>query len=102
VRPFMELLPGFAAQVFDRGPDGLAILLSSIGAGAMISGLWIAQRGRTSGLTLIVTLGMLTSGLSLMLFTVSGHIWVAAFFLVLAFLGLCGPAIFAWVTKLRD
>jgi MFS family permease len=83
VRPFMELLPGFAAQVFDRGPEGLAILLSSIGAGAMISGLWIAQRGRTAGLTFIVTFGVLTSGLSLMLFTVSGHIWLAAFFLVL-------------------
>jgi MFS family permease len=45
-RPFVELLPGFAAQVFDRGASGLAILSSSIGLGAIAGGLWLAQRGR--------------------------------------------------------
>ena len=34
IRPVMELAPAFSAQVFGRGPDGYAILLSSIGAGA--------------------------------------------------------------------
>jgi predicted MFS family arabinose efflux permease len=82
IRPFMDLLPGFAAQVFGRGPDGLAILMSSIGFGGTISGLWLAQRGRTQGLTGLVTLSLLISAVSLALFTVTGFIWLAACFLV--------------------
>jgi predicted MFS family arabinose efflux permease len=82
IRPFMELLPGFAAQVFGRGPDGLAILMSSIGFGGLIAGLWLAHRGQTGGLTKLVTLSLLISGVSLALFTVTGYIWLAACFLV--------------------
>ena len=43
-RPFVELLPGFAAEVFGRGAPGLAILSSTIGIGAIMGGLWLAQR----------------------------------------------------------
>jgi predicted MFS family arabinose efflux permease len=78
IRPFMELLPGFADQVFGRGPDGLAILMSSIGGGGLISGLWLAHRGSTQGLTRLVTLSLLISGVSLALFTSTGFIWFAA------------------------
>ncbi len=81
IRPFMDLLPGFADQVFGRGPDGLAILMSSIGFGGLVSGLWLAHRGRTSGLTGLVTLSLLISSVSLALFTVIGSIWLAACFL---------------------
>ena len=82
IRPFMELLPGFADQVFGRGPDGLAILMSSIGCGGLISGLWLAHRGRTQGLTGLVTLSLLISGISLALFSVTGLLWLAACFAV--------------------
>ncbi len=81
IRPFMELLPGFAAQVFGRGPDGLAILMSSIGFGGLVSGLWLARRGRTRGLTDMVTLSLLVSGVSLVLFTLTGVIWLGAVFM---------------------
>ena len=84
VRPFMELLPGFADQVFGRGPDGLAILMSSIGFGGLMSGLWLAHRGRTGGLTSLVTLSLLISGVSLALFTLTEFIWLAACFMVSA------------------
>lgn len=82
IRPFIDLLPGVSDQVFDRGPDGLAILLSSIGLGATVSGLWLAQRGRTGGLTALVTASLMVSAVALILFTVAGFIWIAAFFLV--------------------
>ena len=52
IRPVIELMPGFAAQVFDSGSDGFAILMSAIGFGAMVSCLWVGMRGRTEGLTL--------------------------------------------------
>lgn len=77
IRPFIELLPGFSARVFGLGPDGLAILLSSIGIGAMCSCMWLAQRGETAGLTRLVTAGLLISGAALFLFTLTGHIWLA-------------------------
>lgn len=51
VRPFQELLPGYADQIFGRGADGLALLTGAIGAGALVVGLALAGRGRLSGLT---------------------------------------------------
>lgn len=89
IRPVIELMPGFAAQVFHRGPDGLAILMSSLGFGAMVSGLWLAQRGRTAGLTALVTTSLLMQGVGLLLFTVIDvtgldtriGIWIGGFFL---------------------
>lgn len=91
IRPFIDLLPGVSDQVFGRGPDGLAILLSSIGLGATVSGLWLAQRGRTAGLTALVTASLMVSAIALVLFTVAGFIWIAAFFLaVVGFFMLVG------------
>lgn len=78
VRPFMDMLPGFAAQVFGRGPEGLSLLLSSIGAGALCACLWLARRGRTEGLTLHITDSLAISGIALILFTVAPDIWLAA------------------------
>ena len=43
-RPFFELLPGFASDVFGRGASGLAMLGSAVGIGAVAGGLWLAQR----------------------------------------------------------
>ena len=44
VRPVVELLPGFAAAVFASRADGLAVLTSTVGAGAVLGGLWLARR----------------------------------------------------------
>lgn len=43
--PVLELLPGFADAVFERGADGLAWLTSASGIGASMGGLWLAKRG---------------------------------------------------------
>ena len=50
-RPFVELLPGLADAVFNSGADGLAAISSIVGLGAVVSGLWMAQRGTRPGLT---------------------------------------------------
>jgi hypothetical protein len=84
IRPYIELLPAYAAQVFERGPDGLAILLSSIGVGAMSAGLWVAQRGRTGGLTVIVAIGAIGMAGFVLAFTAVDSIWLAGFFLALS------------------
>jgi predicted MFS family arabinose efflux permease len=51
VRPFQELLPGFADQAFGRGADGLALLTGAVGAGALAMGLLGAGRAELAGLS---------------------------------------------------
>lgn len=53
VKPLTDLFPGFAADVFGRGPDGLALLFSCHGVGAMVGGLWLTSRASIKGLTRI-------------------------------------------------
>ena len=66
VRPFIELLPGFADAVFGRGAPGLAVLASTIGIGAVIGGLWLAQRRGSAGRTRLVLLSALLVALSVL------------------------------------
>jgi predicted MFS family arabinose efflux permease len=70
-RPFFELLPGFASDVFGRGASGLAMLGSAVGIGAVAGGLWLAQRredqhltGVALGSSFLVTLSVLTFSLT--------------------------------------
>jgi MFS family permease len=77
IRPFMELAPGFADLVFGLQADGLATILSSIGAGAMVSSLWLARRGRTAGLTRMTTGYFALLGIALFLFTLTDSMVVA-------------------------
>ena len=81
IRPVMEFAPGFAAQVFERGPEGYAMLLSSIGGGALVASLWLARRGRTEGLTSLVVASLVVQGVAVMAFAVSGSIYVGSAFL---------------------
>jgi len=64
-RPYMELLSGFADEVFGRGVEGYSFMVSLTGIGAVIGGGWLAQRGQVSGLTSRVVLALLLLGLSL-------------------------------------
>ncbi len=72
VRPFVELMPGFAADVFGRGADGLAMLSSTIGIGAVITGVWLARRGG-GGLTRLVLLNALFVSLAIIAFTATDN-----------------------------
>ena len=54
MRPFREMLAGFAGGVFQQGPEGLAILTSALGIGALAGALVIANIGRIKGLARIV------------------------------------------------
>ena len=78
IRPYIDLLPGVSAQIFDLGAEGLSILLAATGLGAMLGAIWLAQRGRTDGLTKIFTWSLLISAISILLFIISGNIWVGA------------------------
>lgn len=77
-RPLIDLLPGFAGDVFNGGPRGLAILTSAIGVGALCASFWLAQRSRLSGLTGIVFIGVLINGAAVAIFALSTNIWTGA------------------------
>ncbi len=91
LRPYTDLLPGFSAEVFGRGAEGYASMLSAIGAGALISGLWIASRGRTQGLARIMVLSICATAGLLAIFSLTDIFWLglvcmfgSGFFLLLA------------------
>jgi predicted MFS family arabinose efflux permease len=86
-RPFFELFPGFADVVFEAGPKGLAVLTSSAGAGAVICGLWLAQRGDPAGLSRIIERSFLIVSLAIAVFLSTDLLWVAAAAVVV--IGFC-------------
>jgi predicted MFS family arabinose efflux permease len=49
LRGVQEILPPFVDRVFGQGPGGLAVLTAGIGVGALVAGLWLANRGQLAG-----------------------------------------------------
>lgn len=84
VRPVFELLPGFVDAVFGRGPGGLAVLTSAVGLGAVVAGLWLAQRGTAAGLAAITVWSFVLSGAFAFAFAMLPEFWSAAAAMVAA------------------
>jgi predicted MFS family arabinose efflux permease len=84
MRPVFELLPGFAAQVFERGAEGLSMLAAATGAGAIISGIFIGQRAGVEGLTRVVIFNVALMAASLTLFVATDIFWVGLVTLAVA------------------
>jgi len=78
LRCVVELLPGFAAEVFQRGAGGLAVLGSAVGVGAVAGGLWLTQRSTERGLAQLAVAGSLGTAAALLAFTLTDWFWVAA------------------------
>lgn len=76
-RPLTDLLPGFAADVFGRGPDGLAWLLAFHGIGAMVGGTMLATRSQVKGLTRITIFNILVMAVALLAFSATTSFWLA-------------------------
>jgi MFS family permease len=81
IMPYMALMPAFARDVLDAGPQGLGFLMAAVGLGAIsaalgVAGLQAGRRGRW------ITFGNLLAPLFLILFCLS-HSFAAS--MVLAF-----------------
>ncbi len=83
-RPIFELLPGFADAVFGRGAGGLAVLTSAVGIGAIIAGLWLAQRGGVKGLTAITLGSFAVIGILSTAFALTGWFWLGVLLMAAA------------------
>ena len=76
-RGFIELFPGFADQVFGRGPQGLAMLTSTVGLGAICGASWMVLRSAITGLANVVLVCTLLMALAILAFTATGAFYLA-------------------------
>ena len=76
-RPVVELLPGFADAVFDRGAQGFAWLTAIVGLGAIAGGLFMLDRPPLGRLVRRIVAFVLVIGASLIAFTATKQYWLA-------------------------
>jgi predicted MFS family arabinose efflux permease len=76
-RGFVELFPGFADRVFGRGPEGLAMLTSTVGLGAICGAIWMLLRPAIAGLTRLVLTHTLVISLAILAFTATDRFALA-------------------------
>lgn len=69
-RGILELMPAFAALIFDGGSGVLAALMSAVGVGAILASLVFSSRRSQTHLHTVVVTGSIGVGLSIALFAV--------------------------------
>ena len=83
--PFMQLLPVYVVDVYQRGPEALGLLVSIAGVGAVLGSLAMAALGRRRRGIILIMAGLL-GGLALLLAAFVPLYAVGA--VAMAFLGL--------------
>lgn len=68
IRPILDLMPGFADEVYHRPTEGLATLMSAFGIGSMIGSVWLANRNRLQGTVNIAIFGIAASAVFAIVF----------------------------------
>jgi len=76
VKPFLELLPGLADNVFGTGVNGFAQLAAAGGGGAVVCAVWLALRGRVEGLTAITLSALVVGPFGVVLMCISDLFWL--------------------------
>jgi MFS family permease len=77
LKSYLDLLPGYALDIFERGETGLGTLMSASGLGALFFSVAVALRGRTKGTTLTLIAASLGGSSALALFTLTGDFLIA-------------------------
>lgn len=101
VRPFGEILPGFAANVFGGDEETLALLFAASGIGAFTSAVILAYRGRTQGLTKIMLVSAVTSCVGIGLFSITDFLPFALVALALGSMMILGAAV-GWQSLVQN
>ena len=73
---YFMLLPGFAKEVLNAGPDDLGLLISLSGIGSLLGSLYVASFGNRKRARLLL-IGGLLMGVSLLGFAWSTHFWLS-------------------------
>lgn len=77
IRPYIELMPGVASVVFEAGEQGLANLLATSGAGALVVSVAMLMAGRERWLMPILVWTQIIAGLTLAAFAATDIMWIA-------------------------
>lgn len=93
IRGFVEMFPGFADAVFDRGPQGLAWLTATVGLGALVGGLYMLWRNSLRGLATLVIRATLVMAIALAGFTATTNYWLALVCVFIGGVAMCATGI---------
>ena len=83
---YMNLMPAFAKESLGLGPEGLGILLSFTGIGALVGSLAIASLGNYQGKGKLLLGAVILWGITIFLFSLSQNLPLVLFLLL--FVGL--------------
>lgn len=89
--PYTVLMPVFARDILDSGPNGMGLLLGAAGVGAVVGTLFLARHQDTTTLGRVIALALIRFGLGLLLFSWSGHFWLSMLVLPLVGSGFMVP-----------
>ncbi|MGL5136957.1 MAG: MFS transporter, partial [Beijerinckiaceae bacterium] len=76
-RPFMDFIPSLATTMFSGGAGAVALLVSTVGAGSVAGGLWLAQRDNSRGVLPVVLGAFVSLSLALVAFAWTTSLWLA-------------------------
>lgn len=74
-RPIVELLPGFADGIYERGAHGLAWMTSMVGLGAMVGGVSMVRRSDTARLVNAAVGSLVVLSASVLAFALIPSFW---------------------------
>ena len=86
--PFTVLMPIFVSQILAGGPRTLGFLLATYGAGAVLGAIYLAARRAAGGLQNLVVIATTIFGVGLVGVGVTGALWIAVLFLMVAGFGM--------------
>ncbi|NUO20117.1 MFS transporter [bacterium] len=90
---YTTLLPMFADIVLGTGAEGLGVLMSAGGVGALLGGLWQASMEKGSKRGWVVMMGMAGLGLGLLIFSLSEQFEISV--IAMAMAGFSGISMLA-------
>ncbi len=82
--PYIVLMPVFARDVLQAGPDGLGYLMASAGAGAVMGGLSLAALGNVRDKARLALRAGIVLSVAVIAFTFSRHLYLSFVLLVVA------------------
>ena len=86
---YVMLMPVFAVDLLELGPDGAGILLGIGGLGAILANLWLASRGNIDYRGLLVIGGATMAGLSVATFALTSY-YVGSYYLAMVLMLVTG------------
>lgn len=75
--PYVVLMPAYAKEILQGGSAMLGLLMSAVGAGALIGALYLASRKTVIGLGQIISFSTITFGIAIIIAAYSRAEWLS-------------------------